>query len=219
MKISKASILTSEFGFIGAFDPYHGGEKGFILYTNEIEPDDTFHMPQDDDDITYKPKLSEYFNRRQIVSTIGAIFLICGLLCIFIVLPVLTFTTHLIVPAGKGYVNDSGKAFNNNTYSLLQNFRRGLIDPDTPAIAKTRKSTFDGSTLNLVFSDEFNDDNRTFYPGDDPFCKFLLLAGHSYFLGDPRIGRCKVTTNACLPREHAPLLPRISQCCILTRSF
>jgi beta-glucanase (GH16 family) len=33
----------------------------------------------------------------------------------------------------------------------------------------TRRSAFDGSTLNLVFSDEFNDDNRTFYPGDDPF--------------------------------------------------
>lgn len=32
-----------------------------------------------------------------------------------------------------------------------------------------RTSTFDGSTLNLVFSDEFNDNNRTFYPGDDPF--------------------------------------------------
>lgn len=33
----------------------------------------------------------------------------------------------------------------------------------------TRQSTFDGETLKLVFSDEFNKNNRTFYPGDDPF--------------------------------------------------
>ncbi|PMD50555.1 glycoside hydrolase family 16 protein [Hyaloscypha bicolor E] len=31
------------------------------------------------------------------------------------------------------------------------------------------KSTFDGSTLNLRFSNEFNKDNRTFYPGDNTF--------------------------------------------------
>lgn len=33
----------------------------------------------------------------------------------------------------------------------------------------TRQSTFNGEMLNLVFSDEFNNNNRTFYPGDDPF--------------------------------------------------
>ncbi|CZR62244.1 related to KRE6 Glucan synthase subunit [Phialocephala subalpina] len=157
---------------ITAFNPYYGGEKGFILYANEIEADDSFHMPQDDDDIKLKPKLSEYFDPRQIVSTIGGCFLILGLLCVFVVLPVLTFQTHLLEPVGKGPVDDYGPAWahvNNNSYPLLENVRTGLIDPDTPQSAKTRKSTFDGSTLNLVFSDEFNDDNRTFYPGDDPF--------------------------------------------------
>jgi beta-glucanase (GH16 family) len=28
---------------------------------------------------------------------------------------------------------------------------------------------FDGNTWNLVFSDEFNKDGRSFYNGDDPF--------------------------------------------------
>lgn len=157
---------------IAAFNPYYGGEKGFILYADETEADDSFHMPQDDDDVRLKPKLSEYFDRRQIVSTIGGVFLILGLLCVFVVLPVLTFQTHLLEPVGKGPVDDDGPAWahvNNNTYDLLENVRTGLIDPDTPKSAMTRKSTFDGSTLNLVFSDEFNDDNRTFYPGDDPF--------------------------------------------------
>jgi beta-glucan synthesis-associated protein KRE6 len=160
---------------ITAFDPYFGGEKGFILYNNEVEADDKFHMPADHDDVTYKAKWSDYFDRRSIVSTIGGIVLVLGLLCVFIVLPVLTFKTHLITAGGnsKGAsVDDTGPAWahvNNNTYPLAQNVRSSLIDPDTPASAMTRKSTFDSSTLKLVFSDEFNDENRTFYPGDDPF--------------------------------------------------
>lgn len=80
-------------------------------------------------------------------------------------------------PATRSYLYDASLGprwerwahVNNISYPLLQNVRRGLIDPDTPLAAKTRTSTFDGSTLNLVFSDEFNEDNRTFYPGDDPF--------------------------------------------------
>lgn len=43
-----------------------------------------------------------------------------------------------------------------------------LIDPETPAAAKTRTG-YDGQAYELVFSDEFNTDGRTFYPGDDPF--------------------------------------------------
>ena len=43
-----------------------------------------------------------------------------------------------------------------------------LIDRDTPDSAKTRTG-FDGQEYELVFSDEFNTDGRTFYPGDDPF--------------------------------------------------
>lgn len=54
------------------------------------------------------------------------------------------------------------------TEPLLTNLRHGLIDPDTPQSAMTRKS-YDGSTQKLVFSDEFNTDGRTFYDGDDPF--------------------------------------------------
>ena len=41
-------------------------------------------------------------------------------------------------------------------------------DTDTPDSAKLRTG-FDGEQYELVFSDEFNVDGRTFYPGDDPF--------------------------------------------------
>lgn len=46
--------------------------------------------------------------------------------------------------------------------------RRGLIDPDTPADNRTRIGT-DGHIYELVFSDEFNEDGRSFWSGDDPY--------------------------------------------------
>jgi len=49
----------------------------------------------------------------------------------------------------------------------------GLIDLDTPDDAYTTKSLRDGSEWQLIFSDEFNVDGRTFYPGDDPFWEAL----------------------------------------------
>lgn len=45
----------------------------------------------------------------------------------------------------------------------------GLIDVDTPSSAFTVTSFADGSQWQLVFSDEFNTENRTFWPGDDPY--------------------------------------------------
>ena len=57
---------------------------------------------------------------------------------------------------------------NNETYPLMSNMRSGLIDPDTPSSAKTRKGV-NGDEYVLVFSDEFNQKNRSFYPGDDPY--------------------------------------------------
>ncbi|KAI9621493.1 hypothetical protein KEM48_007728 [Puccinia striiformis f. sp. tritici PST-130] len=45
---------------------------------------------------------------------------------------------------------------------------RELIDPDTPRAARHRVGA-DGEEYELVFSDEFNVDGRTFWKGDDPF--------------------------------------------------
>ena len=44
-----------------------------------------------------------------------------------------------------------------------------LVDKDTPLDARTLKSYHNDDELVLVFSDEFNAEGRTFYPGDDPF--------------------------------------------------
>ncbi|KAG5439712.1 hypothetical protein PCK2_000752 [Pneumocystis canis] len=51
---------------------------------------------------------------------------------------------------------------------------RGLIDPDTPLKFYERRNK-DGKIFKLVFSDEFNQDGRTFYPGDDQFWEAVDL--------------------------------------------
>src|SRR5579859_6698610 len=52
---------------------------------------------------------------------------------------------------------------------------RGLIDVDTPQSAYTKKGYYDGTEMQLVFSDEFNTDGRSFYPGDDPYWEAVDL--------------------------------------------
>ena len=168
----------------GGFFPYMDDRLGAPAYalplmTDEEEADDDMHMPQWDDDVRLKPKWRDHFTRDNIVSTFGMAFMVLGLLCVFVVLPVVSYTgTSLIdyyydTPLDQmpGYGDQDGPAWahvNNKTYSLMSKIRTGLIDPDTPSDAKTRTS-IDGETMNLVFSDEFNKQNRTFYPGDDPF--------------------------------------------------
>ena len=51
----------------------------------------------------------------------------------------------------------------------------GLIDKDTPTSVYNIPSYKDGRELALVFSDEFNEDGRTFYPGDDPYWEAVDL--------------------------------------------
>lgn len=50
-----------------------------------------------------------------------------------------------------------------------------LIDSTTPAEAMTYTSMEDGTQWQLVFSDEFTTDGRSFYPGDDPFWEAVDL--------------------------------------------
>lgn len=68
---------------------------------------------------------------------------------------------------GLGGINATGQV---PEFSI--NF--GMIDPDTP-IEAHRRTGFDGSKQVLVFSDEFNVDGRTFYPGEDPYWEAVDL--------------------------------------------
>ncbi|KZF23475.1 glycoside hydrolase family 16 protein [Xylona heveae TC161] len=145
---------------------------GFPMFVDEKEWDDELHMPEPDDDEKFRPKMKDYMGRQAVISFIGLVLLILGLLCIFIVLPVVTFT-GITAPSGKNssatYPTERPWTWVNDVkYPLFTNMRTSLIDPATPSSAMTRPG-LNGNTLNLVFSDEFTKPNRSFYPGDDPY--------------------------------------------------
>jgi len=119
------------------------------------DPDD----PDPPDGSTFRP-----FSLRGWMNIFGIFFLLIGLLTLFIGYPVLIVVTKPdphISGWNVGGINASGQI------PEFANFPR-LIDSDTPDSAMTRVG-YDGNTYDLVFSDEFNVDGRTFYPGDDPY--------------------------------------------------
>ncbi|ORX40279.1 putative beta-glucan synthesis-associated protein SKN1 [Kockovaella imperatae] len=73
-----------------------------------------------------------------------------------------------------GGINASGQV------PLITNFAT-VIDEDTPQSAMTYQG-YDGKTYDLVFSDEFNKDGRTFFDGDDPYWTAVDL--HYWPTGD-----------------------------------
>jgi hypothetical protein len=59
---------------------------------------------------------------------------------------------------------------------VIRTGQTGMVDPDTPQSAWTRASATDEKqTLQLVWSDEFNVEGRSFYPGDDPYWEAVDL--------------------------------------------
>ena len=157
---------------IGA--PFTADANKFPLYTDEKEADDDMHTPYPDDEADLKPTLKAFCQPRLFCSMMSLVVLMAGLLCVFVLLPILTYTGHTTYSSydqKETPVNNTGNAedhVNDVEYPLFKNVRTGLIDPDTPQSAMTR-TTFDGQTWELVFSDEFETSNRTFYPGDDVF--------------------------------------------------
>ena len=101
----------------------------------------------------------------------GMLFIVAvSLIGLFIGYPVIYYYTHP-PPRISGYnlggINGTGQVPD------LPGLPR-LIDDDTPQSAYTRTGT-DGQKYELVFSDEFNEQGRTFYPGDDPYWEAVDL--------------------------------------------
>ncbi|KAH9819192.1 family 16 glycoside hydrolase [Melampsora americana] len=118
------------------------------------------------------------------ILNLGALMLLTfGLVTVFAVLPILTYynshilSKQLIVNSGGfnlGGINGTGQV-------PIINSLPGLIDATTPDTALTRQG-YDGKQYNLVFSDEFSVDGRTFWPGDDPYWEAVNL--HYWATGD-----------------------------------
>lgn len=98
------------------------------------------------------------------MNVFALVVLLGGLITLFVGFPVIShYRSHPYSGPGfnVGGINGSGQIPD------LPNMPQ-MVDKDTPDEAKSRVGT-DGQTYNLIFSDEFNLDGRSFYPGDDPY--------------------------------------------------
>jgi beta-glucanase (GH16 family) len=150
------------------------GQRGLVPYAYDPDIDDK--EPPDEEDMLHDPddkggeKTSSWFAMRGFLNVGVLLLLISGLLCLFIFYPVLRFirdNARNLAIDGNIRINSTGQA-----PVLFQ--MPELIDIATPDSAKTRTG-FDGEAYELVFSDEFEVDGRTFYPGDDPYWEAVDL--------------------------------------------
>ncbi|MCJ1344226.1 hypothetical protein MMC31_002429, partial [Peltigera leucophlebia] len=136
---------------------------GLLLFPEDVEKDDYLHNPDPNEK---EHRECDIFTKRGAVNVGGLAFIVIGLLVLFIGYPILTFVQNYTNPPDA--CDGNPDCIHGGKQPLLKNIRTGLIDPDTPKSAMTKKAA-DGSTLKLVFSDEFNTPGRSFYPGDDPY--------------------------------------------------
>lgn len=130
------------------------------------EPDDELHDP----DAYHEPQIGccgGSFNKRGILNVGALVLLVVLLLLLFAGFPVVAYYSRLGDSKKGGYnlggVNASGQI------AFIPGMRSSLIDIDTPRDAYTTQSPDGTRTMKLVFSDEFNTEHRSFFPGDDPF--------------------------------------------------
>ncbi|KAF9012321.1 glycoside hydrolase family 16 protein [Cyathus striatus] len=151
-----------------------------LVWRMSLVEDDGFDSVDDKlhDPAGILPNTIDHLGMRRISAkgawNVGFLVTLCfGLLALFVGYPVIkTYTTtHL---SNFGAFNIGGLNASGQVPVMTGNF--GLIDNDTPKEAYTRQSWADPSLeLQLVFSDEFNTDGRTFYPGDDPYWEAVDL--------------------------------------------
>jgi hypothetical protein len=136
------------------------------------EPDDYLHNPDPRRD--RKHDTGGHFFTFRGLTNLGCMIVLCvGLLTLFAGYPLIShFTAHPLSTLGGfnlGGINASGQI-----PSMAGNW--GLVDLETPSNLYTIPSYHDPTQeLQLVFSDEFNTDGRTFYPGDDPYWEAVDL--------------------------------------------
>jgi hypothetical protein len=135
------------------------------VYDPDTDIDDGKLTPGDPDDELHMLEEPGFSWSWRGFANIGLILILIGaLLCLFILYPVILAvrdSTRNQEIQNNVHINATGQV--PALYHMPS-----LVDKDTPDEVKTRQG-FDGHDYELVFSDEFNKDGRTFSPGDDPF--------------------------------------------------
>lgn len=141
----------------------------YLWDTKDPDLDDPLHNPDPVRDAALDRSFT-IFSTRGWANFAVLAFLVFGLVALFGGYPIFAhYSKHpLQIPGfNLGGTNGSGQV------PFLQAFP-SQIDRDTPDSAKSKVGT-DGLDYNLVFSDEFNVDGRSFYPGDDPYWEAVDL--------------------------------------------
>ncbi|RDB16789.1 Beta-glucan synthesis-associated protein KRE6 [Hypsizygus marmoreus] len=148
-------------------DPRHWGSD---LSLNLVEPDDDLHDPRHQ---TPDLRGRGIFSARGL-SNFGCLLLLCiGLVALFAGYPLISHFTKNEQTMQGGF-NLGGINATGQIPTMAGNF--GLIDVDTPKEVYSKPAWTKGtSELQLVFSDEFDIDGRSFYPGDDPYWEAVDL--------------------------------------------
>lgn len=143
------------------------------------------------------------------IANLGCLFVLAaGCLMLFAGFPIVS---HFLTkkPSTQGGFNLGGTNATGQVPNFTGNY--GLIDKDTPQNAYTKPSNMKGEQdYVLVFSDEFNVDGRSFYPGDDPFWEAVDL--HYWGTNDlewydpagasTRGGALRLTLEKALPQNN-----------------
>lgn len=109
------------------------------------------------------------FSLRGCVNLGSIMLLVLALLMLFLGYPLL----RSLRPQNSPMDEMPNRSLNASAYAPY--VRSALVDPATHRDAYTTTSVRDGRELQLVFSDEFEIDGRSFYPGDDPFWEAVDL--------------------------------------------
>jgi len=145
---------------------------GSDLSPEHHEPDDYLHNPDPKRD-RKNDRGGSIFTCRGLTNLGCLTLLIVLLLTLFAGYPVITYFTKTPLSRQGGF-NLGGANSSGQVPQVIGS--RELIDADTPQEVWTIPSFHDPSQeLQLIFSDEFNLPNRTFYPGDDPYFEAVDL--------------------------------------------
>lgn len=131
--------------------------------------DDPLHNPDPVRDAALDRSFT-LFSARGWLNVSALVLVVAGLLTLFAGYPIISFyRRHELQTLGDNF----GGSNSTGQIPSLNNLP-SLLDIDTPTAAHTKTGS-DGKTYNLVFSDEFTQDGRTFWPGDDPYWEAVDL--------------------------------------------
>ncbi|KAJ6499903.1 glycoside hydrolase family 16 protein [Mycena vitilis] len=137
----------------------------------EADPDDELHRPEK---IAGIERGGHPWSMRGATNLGCLLIIVGGILALFIGYPVLSFTSsRLNQNPALNVGGRNGEPTRPAVPSIPGNW--GLIDAETPVEAYSKPSWSTNEEMQLVFSDEFNVEGRSFYPGDDPYWEAVDL--------------------------------------------